>query len=136
VKLSDVTVGTQLPPFVVESVGAQPMKVMAALLRDPNPIHFDPVSVRALGMGDRVVNQGPINHAYLVNMLTRFAGDPAAIREMTVRFMGNVFAGDRVECEGTVADIDRERGLVTVELAQRVGDTQVLDGSAVIALPG
>ena len=62
--------GTEVPPFVVESVPAEAMKTVAALLHDPNPIHFDLDAVQALGMGDRQVNQGPTNMAYVVNALT------------------------------------------------------------------
>ena len=79
-RISEVAVGTELEPFVVESVSAEKMKLMAALLHDPNPIHLDEEAVKSLGMGDRVVNQGPANQAYLINMLLGFAGDPAAIR--------------------------------------------------------
>jgi len=133
-RIGEVEVGAELPPFVVDEVSAETMKLMAALLHDPNPIHLDPEAVRRLGMGDRVVNQGPANQAYLLNMLTRFAGDPAAVRRITVRFLGNVFAGDRVECRGRVTDVDREGGLVTVELEEAVGDRTVMSGTAVVAL--
>ena len=68
-RISEVRVGTELEPFVVDVVSAEKMKLMAALLHDPNPIHLDAEAVRGLGMGDRVVNQGPANQAYLVNML-------------------------------------------------------------------
>jgi len=135
VRISEIAVGTEVPPLVVDSVSAEKMKLIAALLHDPNPIHLDPEAVRRLGMGDRVVNQGPANQAYLVNMLTRFAGDPTAVRRITVRFLGNVFAGDRVECRGRVTEVDRDRGLVTVELEEVVGDRAVMSGTAVVALP-
>jgi acyl dehydratase len=135
VRISQVTVGTEVTPFVVESVSAEKMKLMAALLHDPNPIHLDPEAVRRLGMGDAVVNQGPANQAYLVNMLTRFAGDPGAVRRITVRFLGNVFAGERVECRGRVSEVDAEGGLVTVDLLETVGERTVMSGTAVIALP-
>jgi len=134
-RISEVRVGTELEPFVVESVNAEKMKLMAALLHDPNPIHFDEQAVRDLGMGDRVVNQGPINQAYLINMLLGFAGDPGGIRRVSVRFLGNVFAGDRVECRGRVTEIDRDRGLVTVELEETVDGAPAMAGSAVVALP-
>lgn len=133
-RITEVREGTDLEPFVVESVSAEKMKLMAALLRDPNPIHLDPEAVRALGMGDRVVNQGPANQAYLVNMLVAFAGDPGAIRRVTVRFLGNVFAGDRVECRGRVSEVDRDAGLVTVELEEAVDGRPVMSGTAVVAL--
>ena len=69
-----VVAGETLPPLVVESVDAEKMKLMAALLRDPNPIHIDAASVRALGLGDRPVNQGPTNLSYLLEMVMRWSG--------------------------------------------------------------
>lgn len=35
------------------------MKVIAALMDEPNPIHWDDRAVEALGLGNRQVNQGP-----------------------------------------------------------------------------
>jgi acyl dehydratase len=107
---------------------------MAALLRDPNPIHFDPEAVRRAGMGDRVINQGPINQAYLVNLVTRAAGGPDRLRSIQVRFLGNVLAGDRVECRGRVAAVDEAAGTATLEIEARVGDAPVLAGTAVVTL--
>src|SRR5262245_25276181 len=79
-----VDVGSELSPWCLESVSAEKMKTMAALIRDPNPIHWDLVAVEGLGMGCRAVNQGPNNMAYVVNMLTAWCGDPAAIRRVSV----------------------------------------------------
>lgn len=133
----DADVGTELPPFVVESVPVEPMKTVAALLRDPNPIHFDTTAVQALGMGDRPVNQGPTNMAYVTNMLVAWTGDPAAVRALRVRFLGNVFAGDRLTARGVVTGIREEGGTRLADLdvwLERSEDDRVLDGSAVVAL--
>lgn len=132
--LTGVAVGSELPPLVVESVDAEKMKIMAALLRDPNPIHFDADRVRELGMGDRVVNQGPANMSYLLNMVTRWSGGVPTVRTVAVRFLGNVFAGDRVECRGTVSAVDAAAGLVTVEVAAVVAGRSVLEGSVVVSI--
>lgn len=132
--IGDVRPGQALEPLVVDSVDPQRMKTMAAILQDPNPIHYDASSVRALGMGDRVVNQGPINMAYLLNLVTRFAGDPRALRRFQVRFLGNVFAGDRVECRGAVTRVDERLGTVELELEAVVGDRPVLAGGATVGL--
>ena len=134
-RISEVEAGTELAPFVVESVSAEKMKLMAALLQDPNPIHLDEEAVRALGMGDRVVNQGRTNQSYLVYMLLAFAVDPGSIRRITVLFLGNVFYGDRVECRGRVTEVDAAAGLVTVELEETADGAPVMAGSAVVALP-
>jgi acyl dehydratase len=129
-----LTEGAELEPLVVESVPPEKMKLMAALLRDPNPIHFDAEAVRSDGMGDRVINQGPINQAYLVNLVTRAAGGPDRLRSIQVRFLGNVLAGDRVECRGRVAAVDEAAGTATLEIEARVGDAPVLAGTAVVTL--
>jgi 3-hydroxybutyryl-CoA dehydratase len=74
------------------------MKVAAALLQDPNMIHLDPVVTERLGMGPRVVNQGPLNLGCIHMMLER-SGRIIASR---LRFHGNVVAGDRVVAGGLV----------------------------------
>ena len=87
--------GQTVTPYVVESVSPEPMKTMAAILDDLNPIHFDEASVRALGLGERPINQGPSNLGYLMEMLG-VAGRTERLKRVRVRFLGNVFAGDRV----------------------------------------
>ena len=130
--------GTEVPPFVVESVPVEAMKTVAALLHDPNPIHFDLQAVEALGMGDRQVNQGPTNMAYVVNALTAWTGDPTAVRRLQVRFLGNVFAGDRVSAGGVVTGIREAGGQRLADLdvwLERTPDDRVLAGTATVALP-
>ena len=129
--------GTEVPPFVVESVPVEAMKTVAALLHDPNPIHFDLQAVEALGMGDRHVNQGPTNMAYVVNALTAWTGDPTSVRRLQVRFLGNVFAGDRVSAGGVVTGIREEGGQRLADLdvwLERSPDDRVLAGTATVAL--
>ncbi len=137
--MADIQVGTMLPPIRYE-VDAQPMKTMAALLRDPNPIHWDVAAVEAIGLGDRVVNQGPINIGYVMNVLVAWAGgDPGALRRLTVRFRGNVFADDVVTAGGTVTamDVADDARLVTCDVwLDREGDgARVLAGTAQVSLP-
>jgi acyl dehydratase len=129
-----LSLGQRLEPFVIESVDVQRMKTMAAILQDPNPIHFDTEVTRALGLGDRPVNQGPINLTWMIEAVVRFAGGPAALRSFKVRFLGNVFAGERFECTGSVTAIDREAGTAEIELAATADDRPVLGGTATVAL--
>jgi acyl dehydratase len=133
----DVQVGQEVAPLVIDPVPAEPMKTVAALLHDSNPIHFDVEAVKALGMGDRVVNQGPNNMAYVVNMLADWAGGPGRVRGLRVRFLGNVFAGDRLTARGTVTGVRDEDGGRFADLdvwLERAEDDRVLDGTAVVAL--
>jgi acyl dehydratase len=129
-----VEIGQELPPLVVDPVDPEKMKLMAAILRDPNPIHFDADRVRQLGMGERTVNQGPSNMSYVLNMVADWAGGVDALRSADIRFLGNVFAGDRVECRGRVTDVNSERDLVTVEVEAAVGERPVLGGVVVFSV--
>lgn len=92
----------------VHDVGAPAMIVLAQVLRDPNPIHLDPLAAAAAGLGDRVVNQGPANLAYVMDMLTEaFPGYRLAVIES--RYLANVRAGDRVEAGGTITTCDEDQ---------------------------
>ena len=92
---------TSLGPWTVEAVDAEDIRTLAGVLADPNPIHLDPAAVRELGMGDRLINQGPANLAYIYNMLSEARPD-AIVASLKVRFLSNVREGDRVVAAGEV----------------------------------
>lgn len=129
---ADVQVGTELPPWELV-VDAEKMKVMAALLADPNPIHFDPRALAALGMDERPVNQGPLNMGYLQTMLARWAGGRDRLLSFRVRFRGNVLAGDTVRAHGRVSALRPTEGgqVATCEISlDVVGGGVALSGTA------
>ena len=105
------------------------MKIFAAIARDPNPIHWDRAAVAERGLGDRLINQGPINLGYVVNMLLAWTG-PASLRDIAVRFTSNVFDGDMVTAGGVVTGVRVEQG-------ERLADCDVWldrdDGTRAIA---
>ena len=101
-------VGDSLPPFVVESASPEAMKAWAVFLADPNPIHLDVDVVNAKGLGDRVINQGPMNVAFMINMLmAAFPG--ATIEAMDSRFLDNVYGGEQVTAQGTISAVEGNR---------------------------
>ena len=128
-----IQVGDELPQLEIASVDAEKMKTMAALLQDPNPIHWDVDAVERVGLGDRVVNQGPNNMAYVVNMLGAWAGGPDRVRKLTVRFLDNVFAGDRLVAGGKVTSVEGSVVGCDVWLA-RDGTHPVLAGTAEVTV--
>lgn len=93
-----------LPAYEID-VDPEKMKTMAAILADPNPIHFDTRATAALGLGDRPINQGPLNMGYVMTMLAGYAGGRDRIVRFRVRFLGNVYGGDRVRAEGELTAI-------------------------------
>lgn len=110
-----VSVGTQIPPFVVEQVSGDHIRMLALLLHDPNPIHFDPAAVAAAGLGDREVNQGGATMAYLYDMLIAWTGSRRCVRSLQCRFLANVFAGDTVVAGGVVTAVRDEPGAREVD---------------------
>lgn len=133
-----VTVGSLLPTLAVEHIEPDQIRLVALLLRDPNPIHFDLDAVAAAGLGDREVNQGGATMAYVLNLLINLAGSRAAVRRISCRFTENVFAGDNLLVGGTVTAIheaDEERLAECDVWVERADGQRVLTGTASVLLP-
>lgn len=134
----DVEVDTPIPPWKLPAVSPEKMKIFAAIARDPNPIHWDRAAVAERGLGDRLINQGPTNLGYVINMLLVWAG-PASLRELTIRFTSNVFDGDQIVAGGVVTAIreDQDGRIAECDVWLDRGDgTRALAGTASVALPG
>ena len=128
--------GTPIPPWRLAAVEPGPMKLYAALARDPNPIHWDRSEVAARGLGDRLINQGPLSLGYVVNMLLAWAG-PASLRDLAVRFTAPVLDGDAVTAGGVVTAVRSEHGgqLADCEVwLARADGTRAVEGTATVAL--
>jgi acyl dehydratase len=143
-----VAVGDPIPEWVMPSVRAERMRTMAAILRDPNPVHWDPAVVEKLGFGKHTINQGPLGLAYMINMLHAWAG-PDCIRRIVMRFPQVVLDGDRVAARGTIVGTRRESGQlladceIWLELERSEGDGgergrarhgRLLEGTATIEI--
>lgn len=131
----EISEGTRLEPLSVR-VESGKMKTVAAIMRDPNPTHYDVEAVKAVGLGDRLLNQGPANAGYLMELVRRAAGGAAKVRAYRVRYLGTVHEGDVVVCEGAVFEVDEEGKTATLELSATVDGNPVIAGSAVVALAG
>ncbi len=135
----NVQVGDSIPDWVMESVRPERMRTMAAILRDPNPVHWDRKAVAALpfGIGERTINQGPLGLSYMLNMLMDWAG-PTSVRRVTVSFPKVVLDGDHVTAGGRVTAIREEDGVRLADCdiwLAREGESPSLEGTATVALP-
>jgi acyl dehydratase len=131
-----VSVGDRIPEWRLEAVTPARMQLLAAILRDPNPIHWDRAEVAKRGLGDRLINQGPTNVGYVCNALLSWVG-PDALRLLTVRFTSNVFDGDAVVASGVVTAVLTEGDvrLVTCDVWLDRGDgTRAVEGEAVVSI--
>jgi acyl dehydratase len=129
---SDTTALATLPSWEMPSVDAARMKTMAAILRDPYPVHWDRAANEALGLAGRVSNQGPLNLGYVANMLMAWAG-PASIRRLTVSFGRPVLDGDQVVARGRLREV--VDGIARCDVWLNRHDEQVVSGTAEVVAP-
>ena len=123
----------------MDSVSPERMRTMAALLRDPNPLHWDRDAVDALplGLGKRTINQGPLGLSYLINMLHAWAG-PDAVRRVVMHFPQVVLDGERVVARGEIFALRQQPGetladcRIWLEHAER---GVLLEGTATVVHP-
>lgn len=135
----NVRVGDEIPSWDMAVVDPERMKTMAAILRDPYPVHWDRAANEAFGLAGRVINQGPLNLGYLVNMLLAWAGS-SCVRRLTVSFGRPVLDGDHVIARGRVTDVvdidergRAERRAVCEIWLDRDGE-RVVQGTAVVTI--
>ena len=132
-------VGDRIPEWVMESVSAHRMRTMAALLRDPNPLHWDRDAVASLPfeLGQRTINQGPLGLSYMVNMLHAWAG-PSCIHRIVMRFPQVVLDEETVVACGEIIALRDgcEERLAECRIWLEHSDRGVLlEGTAVVAVP-
>jgi acyl dehydratase len=129
-----VAVGAELPSYSIAAVDPESMKVWAVFLHDPNPIHLDPRAVQAKGLGDKVINQGIANLAYVITMLQR-SFPQSTLVSLEVRYAGSVFAGDAVRAGGRIVELVREANgaRIRCEVWLRANERDpAIDGQAVL----
>lgn len=131
-------IGDNIPEWVMPEVSAERMRTMAALLRDPNPLHWDRDAVAALslGLGRRTINQGPLGLGYMVNMLHAWAG-AGCIRRMVTRFPQVVLDGEEVIAKGIITDLKTEAGESLAECSIWLEHAErgvLLEGEATVSL--
>ncbi|MGI9596230.1 MAG: MaoC family dehydratase [Acidimicrobiales bacterium] len=127
--------GDVIPDLTIEAVDPGRMKTMVALLHDPYPIHWNPAATAELGLGARLVNQGPLSLGYVTNMLMAWQG-ATCIRRINARFKAPVFAGDRVTAGGLVQEVievDGERRAVC-EVWLDTPNGRAIEGGATVGL--
>lgn len=114
------------------------MRVVTAIVADPNPMHFDPRYVERQGYPGRV-NQGPVTAAYAAQAALAVADAPGDLRRLAVQFDGFVFEGDTVEATavrdsgGETGDRTGEEPSTDLALAvTREGGERVLSGAATV----
>ena len=133
--MTEVSVGDEIPSWGMPCVERSRMRTMAAILRDPNPVHWDAklVSTLSLGVGERTINQGPLGLSYMINMLHAWAG-PTCVKRIFMTFPKIVLSEDAVTAKGVVTEIGPEGNVICDIWLEREG-VRLLEGNATIVFP-
>ncbi|HEY6641299.1 MaoC family dehydratase [Povalibacter sp.] len=100
--------GDVIGPVKVDGIPTQTIRAWSGFLADPNPIHLDPAAVAAIGLGNQVISQGPLNLAIVMNLLTSNLGK-VQIEQLESRFVGNVFAAEPLIAQGRICAVENDR---------------------------
>jgi acyl dehydratase len=126
----------KLPDWTLAEVDAEKMKILALLLADPNPLHFDPSVASRLGIAEGPVSQGPSTMAMLAN-LVRSAFPHGRLTRLHVQFRDSVVAGQQVRAHGRVvaSELVPEGKRVRCEMALDAAGRVALQGDAEVVVP-
>ncbi len=128
----DVHEGSVLPPLT-KAISTTQMMMYGAATWDFMRIHYDADYARQRGFPGPFVD-GQMLGAFLAQLAVDWAGDPAALRRLSVRYRNFVFPGDTVTCKGKVTHKSTAEALVTCELVAENQHGEVVAGPATALL--
>lgn len=132
--MTSVEAGFVIPSWEMPSVSRARMRTMAAILRDPNPVHWDDELCDSLplGTGKRTINQGPLGLSYMINMLHAWGG-PECIRRIYMTFPRIVLSEDAVTARGVVTEV-HDDGTADCDIWLERDGERLLEGKATVQL--
>lgn len=135
-KFEDVEPGKAIPPLEHRPTAVQLFRFSAATWNS-HRIHYDQAYAAAEGYPDVLV-QSHLHGAFLLRMVTRWAGPHARVRKFAWQNRHYAVPGDVLTCTGTVEEtfLEDGAGLVRCSLEERNQDDIVCaPGWAIIELP-
>ncbi len=120
-------------PEVAETIERLDLIRYAGASGDFNPIHWNDEVARAVGLPG-VIAHGMYSMAVAARMISGWAGDPAAIKRLKVRFSAMIEPGQTLTAKGEVAEVDGRRVLVRFHAEDEKGEKVLNKGEAELEL--
>jgi 3-hydroxybutyryl-CoA dehydratase len=120
--LGDLKQGDTLPELHVTPDKYLPHRYAGAS-GDFNPIHIDPEFAKAVGLPGNILH-GLYSMAQVARAHTEAAGDPRALRRLSVQFRGMGMPEQEVVVSATVKEAGN--GKVVTETAAAQGDNRII----------
>src|SRR6266487_3977010 len=118
VRFDQVKAGDQIPVYS-KVVKREDVKAYADASGDQNPLHQDDNFARSVGFPG-IIAHGMFTMAHLTTTLTRWLGDPAALKSIGVQFRAVVYMDETIEAGGTIAELDPETKRARLDVWVRV----------------
>ena len=135
--LTDVHEGDAIPSFE-ETITILEMVRYAASTWDISRAHFEQEYVKSKGLPDIFVD-GQMLGGYMCRLIGEWAGDPYAVRKLSVHYREMLFANETIVCYGKVTRVYQEDGLGLAEceitISKKEDDRIAAVGSATVKLP-
>lgn len=132
---ADVSVGDEVPGTTIHVDRARLVQYAGASL-DRNPIHWDEIFAKSVGLPD-VIAHGMFTMGAAVTIVTEWVGDPGRVTEYDARFTKPVVvpyeSGADIEVTGVVTARDEASRLVTIEITAKSGGVKVLGKAVAVA---
>ena len=120
--LNQVKAGESLPELRVTPDKYLPHRYAGAS-GDFNPIHIDPEFAKAVGLPGNILH-GLYSMALVARAHTEAAGDPRALRRLSVQFRGMGMPEQEIVVTATVKEANDGRVVTETEAAQ--GDNRII----------
>jgi acyl dehydratase len=131
-----VKVGDVLPQKPGPHIDKPRIRKVMDVMDDVNPVHIDEELVKRMGLRG-LVNQGPCNLSYIINMLVAWTGNPDCVKRFKVRFHNLVVPGDKTLAGGSVTAVNERDGTADCDVWLKLADgTVMLAGMATVSISG
>jgi acyl dehydratase len=120
-------------PEVAQTIERMDLVRYAGASGDFNPIHWNEEVARAVGLPG-VIAHGMYAMGIAARMVAGWAGDPAAVKRLRVRFSAMIEPGQTLTAKGEVAEVDGGRVLVRFHAEDDKGDKVLSKGEAELEL--
>lgn len=110
-------------------VKREDVKAYADASGDQNPLHQDDEFARSVGFPG-IIAHGMFSMAHLAKAVKDWAGNPTALRSMSVQFRAVIYMDETLVAKGKVVGVDQATGDVTLDVWVEVDR----DGRRVMAI--
>ena len=118
---------------VVQTIERADLIRYAGASGDFNPIHWNDEWARSVGLPG-VIAHGMFSMGIAARMISAFAGNPAGIKRLRVRFSSMIEPGQTLTVEGEVAEVDGYRVKIRFWGEDDNGNRVVSKGEAEVEL--